>query len=385
MSRRGHFYQDPRSGLWAVKGDVAPRGAPRKQIHKRGFRRRRDAVDYWHEVSGNVRSGTHVSPSTMTLSQWAETWCAGLPATGLRDSTVRSYRDVLEGLVAPRIGAARLHALTAADLNKLYSGLLAEGRRDRPLSARTVHYVHVVVGKCLGDAVRQGVLARNPADFATPPSSSSTRPPEMQVWSPAETAEFLRFVEAEGERLATFYRLAAMTGARRGELCGLKWSDLEGSRLAIRRQVTVSNGGEPTLAPPKTDRARRSIDLDAATVAALARHRREQTEERLALGIGGRSEMMFTAADGSLLNPRWASRNFDQLVKASGMKRVRFHDLRHAHATHLLQAGQSAKVVADRLGHASSSFSLDRYAHVIDSMGADAAAAVARLVDEGRS
>jgi integrase len=382
MSRQGYYYEDPKTGLWAVKGDVAPRGAPRKQIHKRGFKRKGDEVAYWHEVSGNVAHGTHVNPSTVTLAEWCETWCAGLPAAGYRRATVNSYRDVLDGLVVPRIGEARLQALTAADQNKLYSGLLAEGRRGRPLSARTVRYVHVVLGKCLSDAVRQGVLARNPADLATPPRSSSTKPPEHQVWSPAETAEFLRFVEAEGDRLAALYRVAAMSGMRRGELAGLKWGDLNGSQLSVRRQVTVANNERPRVADLKTDRARRSIDLDDETVARLRTHRREQSEERLALGLGGRSEFMFTELDGSLLDPRNVTRRFGAAVKASGLpRRVKFHSLRHGHASHMLAAGVSVKLVSDRLGHANPALTLSVYSHVIGSQGADAAAAVAALVD----
>jgi integrase len=385
MSRAGSVYKDPKSGLWGVKVDVAPRGAKRRQVHKRGYRTRREAQDALVEVLGNVSKGTHVNPSTITFREWAEEWLPGLPATGLRPRTVDFYRDMID-LAVGHLGDARLQSLLPADLNRCYAALLAESPRGtkRGLSPATVGKVHVAIGKCLGDAVKQGLLARNVAELASPPSASSTRAPETQVWTPAETAEFLRFVEARGDRNATLYRLAAMSGLRRGELCGLKWDDLEGSRLSVRRQVTVSNGQEPYVGEVKTARARRNIDLDDETVAKLRVHRRAQTEERLALGLGGRFEFVFAEPDGSLLDPRNVTARFNQAVKDSGMKRVRFHDLRHGHATHLLRAGQSAKLVADRLGHASASFSLDKYAHVIAGMGADAAAAVAALVDGER-
>jgi integrase len=280
------------------------------------------------------------------------------------------------------LGDARLQGLLATDLNRCYAKLLEEGLRPgRGLSPASVRKVHVAVGKCLGEAVRQGVLARNPAKLASPPRVSSAKPPEQSSLTPQETSELLHFVAARGDRLAVFYRVAAMTGLRRGELCGLKWSDLEDSRLGIRRQVTVSNGEQPRISDVKTNRARRNIDLDAETVSALARHRRAQTEERLALGLGGRSEFMITTEHGDLLDPRRVTFHFIQAVRASGLPQIRFHDLRHGHASHLLAAGANVKLVADRLGHANAATTLNVYAHVIASQGADAAAAVARLVD----
>ena len=240
-----------------------------------------------------------------------------------------------------------------------------------------MRYAHTIIHKCLADAVREGLLARNPADLAKPPAMSATRAPEMSTWSPEELREFLRF--AEGDRLGVFFRVAGMTGMRLSELCGLKWSDLDGGeRLSVQRQVTTT-GGTLALANVKTARSRRSVDLDPETVAALGRHRRAQLEERLELGLGSRPEMMFTEPDGSLLSPRRTSARFERLVTAPGTSKIRFHDLRHSHATHLIKAGAHPKVVADRLGHSSSSFTLDRYGHVLAGMGADAAAAA--LVD----
>jgi integrase len=381
MSRAGSIYRDKDSRLWSFRVDVAPLGAPRQQVHKRGFKTQREAQAALTELLGNVRSGTHVNPSTMTFDGWAQMWLAGLPATGLRPATLAHHRDMI-GHARRHLGDARLQGLLPADLNRAYGKLLEEGLRpERGLSRATVRKVHTSVRKCLGEAVRQGVLARNPADLATPPSAASARPPEQTVWSPQETATFFRFVEAEGDRNAPLYRLIAMSGLRRGEALGIKWSDLDGSRLAVRRQVTVSIGREPRIADVKTARGRRNIDLDDETVARLRAHRREQTEERLALGLGGRTEFMFTDERGELLDPRNITGHFARAVRASGLPRIKLHSLRHGHASHLLAAGASVKLVADRLGHASASITLDTYSHVIGSQGADAAAAVAALVD----
>jgi integrase len=208
------------------------------------------------------------------------------------------------------------------------------------------------------------------------------RAPEMKTWSPDELRRFLAF--ADGDRLAPLFRLVGMTGLRLGESCGLRWDDFDGERISVQRQVTVVDK-VPVVSYAKTDESSRSIDLDEETAARLRAHRREQNEERLAVGLGGRSEFMFTTPDGALLEPRRVARRFEQLVREAGLQRIRFHDLRHSHASHLIAAGVHVKVVADRLGHSSASFTLDRYGHVLKGMGADAAAAVARLVDEGRN
>lgn len=199
MSRAGSIYKDKDSGLWAFRVDVAPRGVKRRQVHKRGYKTKREAHAALVEILGNVRAGTHVNPNAMTLRQWLDAWCDGLPATGLRPRTVESYTDMLTGLVVPRLGDARLQALLPADLNRLYAALLGEGRRPgRGLSTRTVRYVHTILGKALCDAVKQGLLTRNPADLASPPSHASTRAPEMATWTPEQLREFLELLRATG-------------------------------------------------------------------------------------------------------------------------------------------------------------------------------------------
>jgi integrase len=380
MSRRGSKPKKTASGMWQTVVDVAPRGAHRRQVKLRA-RTQRELQAKVVELLGNIERGTHVDPSAMTVGEWVNPWCDGLPTTGLRTSSSESYTDLMRGLVTPRIGGARLQSLLPADLNRLYASLLAEGRRSgRGLSNRTVRYVHTIVRKCLADAVREGLLARNPADLAKPPSLSSTRAPEMQTWEPEELRQFLALVESD--RLAALYRLAGMTGLRLGEMCGLRWADLEDGRLQVHRQVTVA-AGAPLLADVKTDRSRRSVELDPETIVTLGHHRRAQLEERMALGLASRPEMMFTQPDGSLLDPEGVSRTFTRHVKVSGLPRITFHGLRHSHATHLIKAGTHVKVIADRLGHSSASFTLDRYGHVLRGMGADAAVAVAALVDGG--
>ena len=176
-----------------------------------------------------------------------------------------------------------------------------------------------------------------------------------------------------------------MTGLRRGELCGLRWADIDfdGSRLTVRRTITTIHH-QPHIGDVKSARSKRAIDIDPATLAMLKAHRKAQLEERMLMGAGYDDEgVVFAMPDGRPWNPDTISQAFVRLVAASGLPRVRLHDLRHTHASHLLAAGVNAKVVSERLGHASVSFTLDVYGHVMPGQQANAAAAAAALVDTG--
>ena len=284
-------------------------------------------------------------------------------------------RQRVECYVVPRIGSLPLQGLSALDLDQLYAALASV------VSLSTVRAVHAVVSKALADAERKGFVSRNVARLASPPRTSATRAPEMTVWTPAELASFLELVE--DHRYGPAMRVAAMTGLRRSELLGLRWADvdLDAAALTVRQSVQLVEG-RIVVGDVKTARSRRRIDLDAGTVATLRAHRRAQSAERLMVGAGWRDHgLVFTAPDGSPLNPDTIGQWFARMVRRSELPRIRLHDLRHTHATHLLAADVNIKIVSERLGHSSTSFTLDTYGHVMPGQQASAAAAVAAVVD----
>ena len=229
--------------------------------------------------------------------------------------------------------------------------------------------------------MRKRRVGVNVAIDADPPRASATRPPRPVVWAPSELAAFLRHVDAHHH--GVLFRLAGMTGLRRAELCGLRWSavDLDAGRLTVLHTVTAV-AHQRVGGTPKTERGVRTVDLDPQTVTALRAHRAVQLGQRMLVGPGWRDEgWVFAMVDGRSWHPDVVSRAFERLVASAGLPRVRFHDLRHAHASHLLAAGVNVKVVSERLGHASVAFTLDVYSHVMPGQQADAAAAVAALVD----
>jgi integrase len=204
---------------------------------------------------------------------------------------------------------------------------------------------------------------------------------EMRTWTADELRRYLDHVRED--RLFPAWRLAASTGLRRGELLGLRWQDvdLDAGRVSVRQTLTTV-GNKVAFGEPKTARGERNIALDGVTISTVRTWRARQARERLAFGPAWHDTgLVFSRADGSLIHPDTFSFWFDRQVHAAGLPRIRFHDLRHTHATLALQAGVPAKVVSERLGHATVAFTLDVYSHVIPALQEDAAERIAALVD----
>jgi len=231
-----------------------------------------------------------------------------------------------------------LQRLTPAHLTTFYRAMLDAGRRQRPggLAPKTVRSVHGVLHAALRDAVRWGYLPRNVATAADLPKPMT---PEMHVWTPAQLRTYLE--QVRGDPLYAAWMLFATTGMRRGEVAGLRWSDvdLEADRVSPRRPRVVVDY-EVHVSEPKTAKGRRSLALDPATVAALRQHRTRQLEQRLAVGSRWQdSGLVFTWPDGRPIHPQRFSTWFKQHARAAGLPRIRLHDMRHSYATAALAAG----------------------------------------------
>jgi integrase len=264
---------------WYVVVDLGVDAAGRRrQKWHGGFRTRREAEVTRAKLVDELHSGTYVLPGRTTLSEWAiDSWLP-MMATRIKPSTLHSYRRNLEIHVLPLLGGKPLHQITAVMLNTLYADLMAPTSERHPLSAKTVSYIHTIVHKALADAVDADLLQRNPADRAKPPRPNRQVTDGIQSCDPDELSAFLAAVEPE--RLSAIWRLAAMTGMRRGEILGLRWCDLDldAGRLSVRHAV-VAVGYAVIESTPKSHNAR-VIDLDVETVSRLLKHRRRQHGER---------------------------------------------------------------------------------------------------------
>jgi integrase len=382
--------KDPKTGTWSFVIDD-PRHESRKQVRRRGFATKNEALAELNRIAANIAAGTHVDVSSLTVETYLRDWLTNTLPVTVAESTAFSYRRNLETHVIPRIGGVKLQKLTGPMLNRLYSDLLAPGanRRtpDKGLSRKTVNYVATILHRAFGDAVRHGLLARNPADLADPPTArrQSVNRETVKVWTAGQLGGFLRQSEAESDRDFALWRLIASTGMRRGEALGLRWSDLEleASTVTITQQLTVVNH-ELVVTAPKTAASLRTVALDDRTVAALRSHRARRAEERLLLGLGQASptDLVFAEPNGDPLHPEATSKRFDRRAKRYGLPHIGVHGLRHTWATLALQSGVHPRVVQERLGHSSIAVTLGIYSHVLDGQDLGAAKQVAALFDD---
>lgn len=202
----------------------------------------------------------------------------------------------------------------------------------------------------------------------------------MKVWDATTVGRFLAL--ERDTRYGPVFAFSATTGCRRGEVLGLRWKDVKlDDGFASIRQTITRVGPEVVIAfGSKTGEARR-VELDQQTVAVLRSWRAVQAAEQIAMGPGWHDiGLVFTLPDGRPYHPDRYSREFDKRIERHSLPRIRLHDLRHTWATLALQAGVPAKVVAERLGHASTRITLDIYPHVTPTMGRDAADQVAGLI-----
>jgi integrase len=201
------------------------------------------------------------------------------------------------------------------------------------------------------------------------------------VWSADQLGAFL--ATTHDDRLGPLWHTLAMTGMRRGEALGLRWTDidLEAGRLSIQRSL-VPAAGEVIVSEPKTAKGRRSIALDPGTVDGLREQAQRQLDDQVAAGeaYSATDEYVFTDELGGPLDPDRVSKYFNTAVRKALLPRIRLHDLRHTHATLALQAGVHPKVVQERLGHSTIAITLDIYSHVIPAMQKEAAVLIAGLV-----
>jgi integrase len=284
----------------------------------------------------------------------------------LRPKTWMQYTQIVRQHIIPNLGSIKLKDLRPDHIQSFYAA-----KQETGTSIRTVRLIHAVLHRALTQALRWGLITRNPSDAVDKPQP---RRQEMRVLD-ADQAKLL-LKAAEGDRLEALYHLAITTGLRQGELLGLRWSDLnwQTGRLHVQRQVQRITGQGLVFSEPKSDAGRRLVKLGSAVLDKLRAHRDRQEQERLFAGERWQeNNLIFPSAFGTPMDPRNLSRQFKHLPKRAGLPDIRFHDLRHTAATLMFQQGVHPKIVQERLGHSSISITLDTYSHVLPSLQEDAA------------
>lgn len=326
-----------------------------------------DVKDKLDAALRDLRSGLHVAGPSQTVAAFLADWLND--ATGrLRPRTVERYAGLIARHINPALGSIRLRKLMPQDIARLYADL-------RPsLAPASIAQVHAVLHGALDQAVRWHAIARNPAAAVQAPRPARV---EMRFLDATQVRTLLDACAADP--LGALYVSAVFTGLRLGELLGLRWRDLDldGRTLVVRHTLSRAAGAW-VLAEPKTAHSRRTVRLAPRACEALRAHRLAEAERLLALGHRiGPETLVFSDRWGDPVNG-WhvTERGLGPILRAAGLPRIRFHDLRHTFASMMLSEGARIDLVSKMLGHASPAITLNIYSHL---MPGDEEAALERL------
>jgi len=329
-----------------------------------------------------VGAGQHRGTVNRTVAELLDRWLEWRQSVRpISPTTVATYRGYIDRSILPAIGKLQLGRLDAATLDAFYAHLRKRGGKGgRPMAASSVHQVHAILSGALNRAVVWGWTAHNPARLATPPSIERT---DLQPPAVEDAARLLAVALAEDPELGLFLRLAVMLGARRGELCALRWSDVD----LDQGEVLIAGGivrvpGKSLVDKATKTHAKRRVALGADTVELLRAHRLTQAKNALAFGttLALDAYVFSHDPDGSTpINPDGITHRFRRLARRLGV-RCRLHDLRHFMVTQLVAGGVDWRTVAGRAGHADGHMTLSTYAHFQQAQDRQAAEFMDRLL-----
>ncbi|PZT77540.1 MULTISPECIES: tyrosine-type recombinase/integrase [unclassified Streptomyces] len=375
----GTVYQR-KDGRWEAAGYVLAANGTRKRVRVYGSTRR-EAADKLAEKIADSNRGLPVATADSAVGDYLTYWLGSVAIHRLRENTHTRYATCVRLHLVPGLGTKKIARLTAKDvrtfLDRLRTtcqcctqGLDTERKRcctvgeccQKRLSALTVTYVHSVLKSELEHAVREDELPRNVARNV---KTTTHQPRRFRPLTAAEARQFLD--AARTDRLHALYELALRTGLRKGELLGLHWDDLDltTGTASIRHSLQRTRTSGLTHLPTKTRASERRLALPTECIHSLKKHQERQDKERETAGSDwSDSGLVFTTPTGQPLDPTNLTRRFRSFLNRAGLRRIRFHDLRHSTATLLLEQGVDLVVIKELLGHAHIGVTASVYAHV---------------------
>jgi integrase len=330
-------------------------------------------LDKLHQNIECYRDVELTEDSRMTLGQWLDRWLTEYKAGTVRPGTLEGYRRYIEYYIKPQLGDKQISLISQQDIQRMYRRLKTEGRihehpeMNHQLSDSMVRHIHSTLHAALKDAVQAHVIPRNPTEGTTAPKPNYK---PKRILTRAELDDFLTVVEQD-EVWRDFFQTELMTGLRRGEICGLQWSDFDGDTgtLKVCRTLHSQRKGEYTVGETKTNQGMRTIILPHSVTEILRRRKADAI-----------SQWIFPdpVKPEDPVDPNAAYRHMKTLLQRAGLPSIRFHDLRHTFATLALENGMDVKTLSAMLGHVSAATTLDIYTHITDDMRLTAAANIDR-------
>lgn len=360
-----------KDGRWEGRYTAGRDSVTGKAIYKNVLGKTQAEVKAKLKVAIEKSSSLVTIAERYTVGQWLDAWMENYAKLQVRASSYKTYQGFIQNHIKPALGNLPLEKLTAMDLQRLYKHLLESGRvectesRNKPkgLSVKTVRNINQMISSALNCAVEQRLIPANPTKGCVLPKLERK---EMKILPPESLGTF--FEEARRSGVFELYYIDLATGLRRGELLGLKWTDIDLSKgiIHVRRQVLRQNG-KVVEAPLKTKNSYRNIAIGADAIKVL-----KSMEQK--------DEYVFPSPYGGPMSPDSVLHMLQRVLKRAGLERIRFHDLRHTFSVLALQNGVDVKTLSAMLGHYSAGFTLDTYAHVTTSMQKQAANAVGNFL-----
>jgi integrase len=377
----------------------------RQQIRRSGFRSKEEAEAELAKFLVAVDTGQVAHDRKLTVEAYLLSFLAAKEAAGMRPTALRSYTQHVHSYLIPHLGRIRLGDLRGHHIEKMLQALaeppatpaigakITKGKRrnPKPRSAATIRRIHATLRSALSSAQSKHLVSFNAAKNLELPKA---RRPKVKPWEVDELGAFLDYVS--GERLGPLFEVSAMTGLRRGEMCGLRWDDVDliNKVITVHQQIVEVDGTgidceychnehrQFQWGQPKTESGEdRIVDLDEQTAGVLLAHRFAQDAERAAWGSAYVDHgLIFAREDGNPIPPQSVTERFKKVCRTLGLREIRLHDLRHGQASLLLAADVPLAVVSKRLGHSSISITADTYSHLLKGVGSKAAEAAAGLV-----
>ena len=364
-------------GRWEARIIIGHKndGSP---MYKSAFAKtQKSALKQLHQLLDLYRDVDLTEECRMTLGEWMDKWMDEYMIFTIKENTIKGYRSQIDHQIKPFIGHKQLASLTTADIQKFYNKIKKEGRvhphpiHGHVLSDGMVRKIHMMLHEAMEVAVRERYIVRNPTDNTTIPKKTTT---EKQVLDDSQLNRFLEAIQCEPYWHDFFY-VEVMTGLRRGEICGIKWSDIDFNEgtLCIKRSVSTKEGGGVSIGETKTDAGVRTIIMPPSVATLLWKKRSDAINEWVFPHYTNPSDP---------LHPSSAYKKLKTLLKRLELPLLRFHDLRHTFATQATDGGVDPKTLAGILGHPDASFTLDTYTHVTSDMQRGASAIVNNMMQQ---
>lgn len=365
---RGQIVKLP-NGKWQIRIGYTENGQ-RRYYKRSGFDTKEAATYELSKQLVTLGKGRSIDASRQTVEMFLVSWYDIYSKSGkISAAQLRSVQTNIRAYLVPRIGQVPLRKLKAQTIAGLLADLLAGGRihahyqgASPQLSPKTVRNIGATLSRALTDATKWGLIPSNPFENVDLPRKTRT---ELTTWNGQQIAHFIATAYRQRDPMRALWLLALTVGLRRGELLGLRWSDIDLDAGVIHiEQTRQSVGAKIVTKPPKTRAGHRTCSLDTQTVGALAMLKRDQEAAAAKLGYWY-SDLVATDLDGRPVHPKALLKRFKAATRAAGLPVIRLHDARHTYAAYALENGVSPHIVAARLGHSSASFTLDTYAKSI--------------------